>query len=133
MKKILKYTAMFSILASVVTTGCIKETFPTGSSISAEQAVASADAQKSMTAAIHNHAANAEYASNSVHSFYGYPSLCVHREALSNDFSIVDNPYGWYSQFQTNLGLNPTSSHIQIIWNIYTKFKIFICNWMNKT
>ena len=121
MKKILKYTAMFSILASVVTTGCIKETFPTGSSISAEQAVASADAQKSMTAAIHNFAANAEYANNSVHSFYGYPSLCVHREALSNDFSIVDNPYGWYSQFQTNLGLNPTSSHIQIIWNIYTK------------
>ena len=36
MKKILKYTAILSVLASVVTTGCIKETLPTGSSISAE-------------------------------------------------------------------------------------------------
>ena len=60
MKKILKYTAILSVLASVVTTGCIKETVPTGSSISAEQATASADALKSMTAAIHNYAANAD-------------------------------------------------------------------------
>lgn len=54
MKNILKYTAIFSVLASVVTTGCIKEVHPTGSSISAEQATASADALKSMTGAIAN-------------------------------------------------------------------------------
>lgn len=122
MKNILRYTAIFSVLAAVATTGCIKETFPTGSSISAEQAVASADAQKSMTAAIANHAANAEYAgSNGVHSFYGYPSFCVHREVMGNDLTIASNPYGWYSQFQNNQSLSSTSAHIQIFWNIYTK------------
>ena len=65
MKKILKYTAILTALASVVTTGCIKETFPTGSSISAEQATASADAAKSMSAAIANYAANANWSSSS--------------------------------------------------------------------
>ena len=121
MKKILKYTAILSVLASVVTTGCIKETFPTGSSISADQATASADALKSMTAAIHNYAANAEWAGSSVHSFYGLPSVGVHRDVMCNDLTIMDNPYGWYSQFQSNQGLSSTSSHIQIFWLIYTK------------
>ncbi|MBQ9962322.1 MAG: RagB/SusD family nutrient uptake outer membrane protein, partial [Alistipes sp.] len=121
MKNILKYTAIFSVLASVVATGCIKEVHPTGSSISAEQATASADALKSMTAAIHNYAANAEWAGSSVHSFYGLPSIGVHREVMCNDLTIMDNPYGWYSQFQSNQGLSSTSSHIQIFWLIYTK------------
>lgn len=121
MKKILKYTAILSVLASVVTTGCIKETFPTGSSISADQATASADALKSMTAAIHNYAANAEWANSTVHSFYGLPSIGVHRDVMCNDLTIMDNPYGWYSQFQSNQGLSSTSSHIQIFWLIYTK------------
>ena len=120
MKKILKYTAILTALASVVTTGCIKETFPTGSSISAEQATASADAAKSMSAAIANYAANANWSSSS-HQFYGYPSLCVQREAMGNDFTIMDNPYGWYSSEQQNLGFNPTSTSIQIPWLIYTK------------
>ena len=121
MKNILKYTAIFSVLASVVTTGCIKEVNPTGSSISAEQATASADALKSMSGAIANYAANANWSSNSVHSFYGYPSLCVHREASCNDFTIMDNPYGWYSNVQTNMGMSATSNTIQIQWLIYTK------------
>ena len=119
MKNILKYTAIFSVLASVVTTGCIKEVFPTGSSISAEQATASADALKSMTGAIANYAANAYW--SSVHQFYGYPSLCVQREALGNDFTIMSNPYGWYSSEQENLGLVATSAIVQIPWLIYTK------------
>ena len=121
MKNILKYTAIFSVLASVVATGCIKEVNPTGGSISAEQALASADALKSMTGAIANYAANANYSSSSVHSFYGYPSLCVVREAYGNDFTIMDNPYGWYSGEMQNLSQNPTSTYIQIPWLIYTK------------
>ena len=121
MKKIFKYTAILTVLASVVTTGCIKETFPTGSSISAEQATSSADALKSMTGAIANYAANANWSGNSVHSFYGYPSLCVVREAYGNDFTIMSNPYGWYSGEMQNLSQNPTSTYIQIPWLIYTK------------
>ena len=121
MKNILKYTAIFSVLASVITTGCIKEVNPTGSSISAEQATASADALKSMSGAIANYAANANWSSNSVHSFYGLPSIGVHRDVMCNDLTIMDNPYGWYSQFQSNQGLSSTSSHIQIFWLIYTK------------
>ena len=121
MKKIFKYTAILSVLASVVTTGCIKEVNPTGSSISAEQATASADAAKSMTAAIANYAANANWSGSSVHSFYGYPSLCVVRECYANDFTIMDNPYGWYSNEMQNLGQNSTSTYIQIPWLIYTK------------
>ncbi len=119
MKKILKYTAIFSVLASVVTTGCIKEATPKGSSISAEQALASADALKSMTGAIANYAANAYW--SSVHQSYGYPSACMTREAFCNDLTIIDNPYGWFSNEQTNLGQNPTSSIVQIQWLIYTK------------
>ena len=121
MKNILKYTAIFSVLASVVTTGCIKEVFPTGSSISAEQATASADALKSMTGAIANYAANAEWASNDIHQFYGYPSLCVQREVLGNDFTIMSNPYGWYTSEQENLGMTATSAIVRIPWFIYTK------------
>lgn len=120
MKNILKYTAIFSVLASVVATGCIKEVNPTGGSISAEQALASADALKSMTGAIANYAANANYSSSSVHSFYGYPSLCVQREVMGNDLTIHDNPYGWYSTEMENQ-LTPTSAFTQIPWNIYTK------------
>ena len=121
MKNILKYTAIFSVLASVVTTGCIKEVNPTGSSISAEQATASADALKSMSGAIANYAANANWSSNSVHTFYGYPSLCVQREVMSNDLTIADNPYGWYTTEQQNLGLSATSTFVQIPWLMYTK------------
>lgn len=121
MKNILKYTAIFSVLASVVTTGCIKEVHPTGSSISAEQATASADALKSMTGAIANYAANAEWAGSSVHQFYGYPSLCVQREVMGNDLTIMSNPYGWYSSEQENLGMTATSAIVQIPWLIYTK------------
>lgn len=121
MKNILKYTAIFSVLASVVTTGCIKEVNPTGSSISAEQATASADALKSMSGAIANYAANANWSSNSVHSFYGYPSLCVQREVMCNDLTIADNPYGWYTTEQQNLGLSATSTYVQIPWLMYTK------------
>ena len=121
MKNILKYTAIFSVLASVVTTGCIKEVFPTGSSISAEQATASSDALKSMTGAIANYAANAEWASNDIHQFYGYPSLCVQREVLGNDFTIMSNPYGWYTSEQENLGMTATSAIVRIPWFIYTK------------
>ena len=121
MKNILKYTAIFSVLASVVTTGCIKEVNPTGSSISAEQATASADALKSMSGAIANYAANANWSSNSVHTFYGYPSLCVQREVMSNDLTIADNPYGWYTTEQQNLGLSATSQFVQIPWLMYTK------------
>lgn len=121
MKNILKYTAIFSVLASVVTTGCIKEVNPTGSSISAEQATASADALKSMSGAIANYAANANWSSSSVHSFYGYPSLCVQREVMSNDLTIADNPYGWYTTEQQNLGLSATSTFVKIPWLMYTK------------
>ena len=122
MKNILKYTAIFSVLASVVTTGCIKEVYPTGSSISAEQATASSDALKSMTGAIANYAANAEWVySNDIHQFYGYPSLCVQREVLGNDFTIMSNPYGWYTSEQENLGMTATSAVVQIPWLIYTK------------
>ena len=121
MKNILKYTAIFSVLASVVTTGCIKEVNPTGSSISAEQATASADALKSMSGAIANYAANANWSSNNVHTFYGYPSLCVQREVMSNDLTIADNPYGWYTTEQQNLGLSATSQFVQIPWLMYTK------------
>ena len=121
MKNILKYTAIFSVLASVVTTGCIKEVNPTGSSISAEQATASADALKSMSGAIANYAANANWSSSSVHTFYGYPSLCVQREVMSNDLTIADNPYGWYTTEQQNLGLSATSTFVQIPWLMYTK------------
>ena len=120
MKNILKYTAIFSVLASVVATGCIKEVNPTGGSISAEQALASADALKSMTGAIANYAANANYSSSDVHSFYGYPSLCVQREVMGNDLTIHDNPYGWYSTEMENQ-LTPTAAFTQITWNIYTK------------
>ncbi len=120
MKNILKYTAIFSVLASVVATGCIKEVNPTGGSISAEQALASADALKSMTGAIANYAANANYSSSNVHSFYGYPSLCVQREVMGNDLTIHDNPYGWYSTEMENQ-LTPTAAFTQITWNIYTK------------
>ena len=120
MKNILKYTAIFSVLASVVATGCIKEVNPTGGSISADQALASADALKSMTGAIANYAANANYSSSSVHSFYGYPSLCVQREVMGNDLTIHDNPYGWYSTEMENQ-LTPTAAFTQITWNIYTK------------
>lgn len=121
MKRILKYTAIFSVLASVVTTGCIKEATPTGNSISAEQALASADALKSMTGAIANYAANANWGNNSIHQIFGYPSLCMTREVFSNDLTIIDNPYGWFSSEQTNLGQNPTSSIVQIQWLLYTK------------
>ena len=105
----------------MVTTGCIKEVNPTGSSISAEQATASADALKSMSGAIANYAANANWSGSSVHSFYGYPSLCVQREVMSNDLTIADNPYGWYTTEQQNLGLSATSQFVQIPWLMYTK------------
>lgn len=121
MKKILKYTAIFSVLASVVTTSCIKEVAPAGNSISAEQATSSADALKSMTAAIANYAATANWRSSSIHSFYGYPSLCVHREAYGNDFTIMDNPYGWYSSESYNQSQSAVQATIQIQWLIYTK------------
>ena len=121
MKNISIHIVLISLFTSVMLSGCIKETFPTGSSISAEQATSSADALKSMTGAIANYAANANWSGNSVHSFYGYPSLCVVREAYGNDFTIMSNPYGWYSGEMQNLSQNPTNTYIQIPWLIYTK------------
>ena len=121
MKKILKYTAIFSVLASVVSTSCIKEVLPQGSSISTDQATSAAGAVKSMTGAIANYAANANWSSNDIHSFYGYPSLCVFREAWSNDETAADTTYDWYQSMRTNTSISATYVVPQIYWLIYTK------------
>ena len=121
MKNIVKYTVVLSVVASVLATGCIKETLPTGSSISTEQATSSSNAVSSMTNAIANYAANAEWGGSDIHQFYGLPSLCFQREVFGNDFTLIDNPYGWYSSEQQNLSLSAVSAMVQIPWLIYTK------------
>ena len=121
MKKILKYSLVLGVLVSLATTSCVKEVVPTGSSITKEQANASPTALASMTGAIHEYAATANWSASDFHSIYGYPSLCVFREVWGNDVTCADTSRDWYQSEAQNQYQSAEHAHMQMIWLVYTK------------
>ena len=125
MKKILKYSLVL-VAASMVGTGCIKETFPTGSTITGQQATESSAGLEAMASAISSYSGNANWAS-SYPMFYGLPSLMVIRDVFCNDVAAPDTGYDWYSFYANNDAQTGIYGHMQIIWLIQTKVAS-LCN-----
>lgn len=121
MRNIFKYSLVFGAAVSVIATGCIKESLPTGSSIDSDQALASPTVLESMVSGIHNYAATANWSNSDIHSVYGYPSMCMMREVMCNDMACVDTTRDHYQSFSQNQYMNGVYTNMQLIWLVYTK------------
>lgn len=121
MRNIFKYSLALGAAVSVIATGCIKETLPTGSSIDSDQALASPTILESMVSGIHNYAATANWSSSEVHAVYGYPSMCMMREVMCNDMATVDSSRDHYQSFAQDQYMNGVYTNLQLIWLVYTK------------
>jgi len=119
MKNIIKISTV-AILASVILSGCIKETFPT-SVATAEQMSASSTATKAlvngMAAFVNNYGTLGDNAYD-----WGYPSIGMIRDLMCEDVSTVSSGYEWFSDWMKNQYQGDSYAYGQFIWNYYTKF-----------
>ena len=101
----------FAILSVVlVATGCIKETFPKGGSITTEQQMASPNALQYMVNGIPAAmmaSGTAGYASSyGAHFDYGVPAIHMMTEAMLEDLTISgDLGYFWFGAYFQNVSM----------------------------
>lgn len=110
--------------ASLLTTGCIDETFPTDVA-SEEQVTSSSKATEAIMwamPAFMNKYNIFEDANGSAYGFdYGYSSLMHVRDVMTGDMPIVSHSYDHYSSWEQNRAIGPNYLTTQYIWNYYWK------------
>ena len=106
--------------ASVMTTSCIEETFPT-SSATAEQLSSSAKATEALLWAMPAFFNDYQTVSSS-HFEYGYGSIMHVRDVMTQDATRISSGYDWYSSWAENLYQGESYARTQYFWNYYWKF-----------
>lgn len=133
MKNILKYT-LVSVVAAVLSSSCIKETIPAGSTATQGMVSASSSALKAMVGAI---PVNMAYPysvfgrSNNRGFDFGYPAMMIITDACTGDIVCTTGDdgsgYDWFTFWKNGTGLGPTNTYSQFAWlNAYTFIKA--CN-----
>lgn len=120
MKNIFKI-ALVTVSASVLLTGCIKETFPT-SVASNEQVNASPTALEAMVNGMSAFVNHVSTVSSSAHYDWGYPSIGIIRDMMCEDLAPISSSYEWYSAWLNNHYQGDSYLYGQFIWNFYTQF-----------
>lgn len=132
MKNILKLSTL-ALAASLTMTGCIEETFPTGSTATAEMVAESATALEAMVGAI---PVNMAYpysflgSGNNRGFDFGYPSLMLMTDSCVGDYACTTEDgsgYDWFSFWKNGTGIGPTQSYSGFPWTVYYTF-IKACN-----
>ena len=123
MKKILFKS--FAILSAVlVAAGCIKETFPTGSTITSDQRENSPNAVQYMVNGIPSAmmaSGTGGYASSyGAHFDYGLPALHLMTDAMLEDFTVGgDLGYFWFGAHFQNVAMGAQYIYNAYFWDCY--------------
>ena len=123
MKKILFKS--FAILSAVlVAAGCIKETFPTGSTITSDQREESPNAVQYMVNGIPSAmmaSGTGGYASSyGAHFDYGLPALHLMTDAMLEDFTIAgDLGFFWFGAHFQNVAMGAQYIYNAYFWDCY--------------
>ena len=127
MKKILKLSTL-ALASAVMFTGCIEETFPTGSTATSEMVAQSATALEAMVGAIPVNMAYpySVYGSGNNYGFdFGYPGMLLATDACTGDYACTaesNSGYDWFSYWKNGTVLGPTQTVTRYPWGCYYTF-----------
>ena len=119
--KTLKYISI--ALGLVLATGCIKETFPQGSTQTSAQVAKSASALKAMVNAIPSSMTTTGflgyYSKYGQHSDFGYPSLAFRTENMLEDlaFGGTETGYNWAGGYAQNTAMSSEYIGCAYFWD----------------
>lgn len=122
MKNILKIT--FTVLAVTLLSGCIKETFPKGSTVTQEQLEQSDGAVSYMLSGIPSAMTKAGtggfYSTYGWHFDYGMSAIHMCTETMLEDIAILyELGYFWYTGFYQNQGMGSDYALCSFFWEQY--------------
>lgn len=105
--------------SSLMTTGCIEETFPT-SGATEDQLGASSKATEALVWAMPAYL-NTSLSHASNHYEWGYGAMMHIRDVMTTDFAVVATGYDWFSSWALNESQGNDKVLCQYIWNFYWK------------
>lgn len=105
--------------SSLLTTGCIEETFPT-SGATEDQLGASAKATEALVWAMPAYL-NTPMSHAENHYEWGYGAMMHIRDVMTTDFAVVASGYDWFSSWALTQGQSNNNIYPQYIWNFYWK------------
>lgn len=105
--------------SSLMTTGCIEETFPT-SGATEDQLGASSKATEALVWAMPAYL-NTPLSHASNHYEWGYGAMMHIRDVMTTDFAVVATGYDWFSSWALNESQGNDKILCQYIWNFYWK------------
>ncbi len=106
--------------ASLMTTGCIEETFPTNGATQ-DQIDATDKATDALLWAMPGYLNTPLSVSGDSHYEWGYGALMHIRDVMTADFAVVSSGYDWFSGWALNQGQGEGYAQPQYIWNFYWK------------
>ena len=106
--------------ASVLSTSCIEETFPTDAATE-EQLSASAKATEALLWAMPAFFNDYQTVSSS-HFEFGYGAIMHVRDVMTQDLTVVSSGYDWFSSWAENQYQGESYARTQYFWNYYWKF-----------
>ena len=123
MKNIFTRTIVI-LLAAVIAAGCVKETYPTGSTITSEQLEASPNALQYMVNGIPSAmmaSGTAGYASQyGYHADFGIAGIHLMTEAMLEDLTVSgDLGYWWFGAFTQNVSMGADYIYCAYFWDCY--------------
>ena len=112
------------LLAAVIAAGCIKETYPTGGTITSEQIEASPNALQYMVNGIPSAmmaSGTAGYASQyGYHADFGIAGIHLMTEAMLEDLTVSgDLGYWWFGAFTQNVSMGADYIYCAYFWDCY--------------
>ena len=107
-------------VASLMSTGCIEETFPT-SGATEDQLGASSKATEALVWAMPAYLNTPLTTANEGHYEFGYGALMHIRDVMTTDFAVVESGYDWFTNWALNQYQGETYAYSQFIWNFYWK------------
>ena len=126
MNKIFKFAAVV-LGASVLTTGCIQETYQLGGSATSDQVSASPFAANGMIASIPAILVTNNIYGGDYHDDFGYPSLMIHTDHAigevfpSNWYSGGNQYYDRFQFYHYQMSIGPTG-YCSLFWYNYYQF-----------
>lgn len=105
--------------SSLLTTGCIEETFPT-SGATEDQLGSSAKATEALVWAMPAYL-NTPLSHAENHYEWGYGAMMHIRDVMTTDFAVVASGYDWFSSWAMSEGQSNNNIYPQYIWNFYWK------------
>ena len=123
MKKTIKFAAALLIGTSLLSTGCLEETFPQQGTVTVDQAGDAPNAFNNfVTACTSTLAGEFLYAGNTnMYPYdFGYPSFLLQRDVMGQDIALEDTGYEQFTTWYTcGVGLGPDYAICQVPWTIY--------------